>query len=375
MRRILHVIGAMDRGGAETLIMNLYRVIDRDEFQFDFLVHEERDCDYDEEIRDLGGLLYRLPRFNGVNLFTYRELCRSFFSEHEEHRVVHGHIGSSAALYLAEAKRAGRYAIAHSHAQNFLRGPAGISFRTVSYPTRFVADYFMACSREAGIDRFGSAVTQGDRFTVVRNGIDLSRYELNHEERAAGRRQWGVEGRPVFGHVGRLSEEKNHRFLFEVFEEVKSQLPDAVLLLAGRGPLEGDLRAEACKRGIDDAVRFLGVCEDVPALLKGMDVFVLPSRKEGLSMAAIEAQAAGLPVIMSTGVPELAVVSSGVQRIPLVEGVSTWAMACLEAYRVSAAKERRAMIDEVRSHGFDIAEEAGRLMRFYSEAEANISKS
>ena len=135
MMRVLQVIGAMDRAGAETMIMNLYRAIDRTRVQFDFLVHEQRECDYDEEIRELGGRLHRLPRFTGVNLSTYRAACRRLFAEYR-YPVVHGHIGSSAAVYLREAKRAGSYAIAHSHAQNFLKGAPGLAFRVVAYPTR-----------------------------------------------------------------------------------------------------------------------------------------------------------------------------------------------------------------------------------------------
>lgn len=143
MLRVLHVIGAMDRGGAETMIMNLYRAVDRTQVQFDFLVHETRECDYDQEIEQLGGRIFRLPRFTGANLVRYKSLCRAFFSEHPEIAIVHGHIGSSAAIYLSEAKRADKVAIAHSHAQNFLPRPAGWAFRAVSYPTRYIADYFI----------------------------------------------------------------------------------------------------------------------------------------------------------------------------------------------------------------------------------------
>ena len=199
MMRVLHVIGAMDRGGAETTVMNLYRAVDRDVVQFDFLVHEERTCDFDEEISDLGGRLYRVPRFNGANLFHYARLCRKVFEEHPEHRIVHGHIGSSAAVYLSEAKRAGRFAIAHSHAQFFLPGFAGLAFRAVSWPTRFVADYFFACSPEAGKDRFGQRVVEGDRFSVLNGGIDLGRYACSASERQRAKRASGVRARRPFG--------------------------------------------------------------------------------------------------------------------------------------------------------------------------------
>ena len=152
MIRVLHVIGAMDRGGAETMIMNLYRAIDRTKVQFDFLVHEQRVCDYDEEIKDLGGEVFRgLPRFKVVNYSTYRDECRDFFSRHSEHPVVHGHIGSCAPVYLREAKRQGRVTIAHSHSQKFPLSVTELGFRALAYPVRRVADNFIACSMEAGL--------------------------------------------------------------------------------------------------------------------------------------------------------------------------------------------------------------------------------
>ena len=155
--RVLQVIGVMDRGGAETMVMNLYRAMDRDKVQFDFLVHEQREGDYDAEIRRMGGRFFRVPRFTGANIGAYRKQVRALFAEHPEWRVVHGHIGSCAPVYLSEAKRAGAFAIAHSHAQNYEGGLAGLAFNLVAHPVRRVADYFMACSREAGLCTPGSS--------------------------------------------------------------------------------------------------------------------------------------------------------------------------------------------------------------------------
>lgn len=369
MMRVLHVIGAMDRGGAETTVMNLYRTVDRDVVQFDFLVHEERTCDFDEEISDLGGRLYRVPRFNGANLFHYARLCRKVFEEHPEHRIVHGHIGSSAAVYLSEAKRAGRFAIAHSHAQFFLPGFAGLAFRAVSWPTRFVADYFFACSPEAGKDRFGQRVVDGDRFSVLNGGIDLGRYACSASERQRAKRAFGVEGRPVFGHVGRLAPEKNHAFLLEAFARIRKELPDAVLLLAGRGPLESELREQARSLGLDGAVDFLGVREDVPEVLRALDVFLLPSVKEGLALAAVEAQAVGLPCVLSTGVPPLACITDCAVRMPLESGTSSWAQRAVDLWRAVPQEGWTDGVDKVRAAGFDVRQTAAWLTDFYQHAE------
>lgn len=366
--RVLQVIGVMDRGGAETMVMNLYRAMNRDEVQFDFLVHEQREGDYDAEIRRLGGRFFRVPRFTGANAGAYRKQARALFAEHPEWRVVHGHIGSCAPIYLSEAKRAGAFAIAHSHAQNYERGLAGLAFNVVAHPVRHVADYFMACSREAGLGRFGRAVVSGERFAVVPNGIDMTRYACDEAAHEAAKAELGLSGRPVVCHTGRLIPVKNHAFLLEVFAQVKKEIPDAVLLCAGRGELEGELKERARELGLSDAVRFLGVVDDVPRILRAADAFVFPSVNEGLALSAVEAQASGLLTLISTGVPELAVVSDRARRAPLSDGADAWAGECVRMLRRAMASERVDACDQVRAHGFDIADTSARLAAFYKAA-------
>lgn len=363
--RILHVIGAMDRGGAETFIMNMYRAMDRERIQFDFLVHEQRTCDYDEEIAGLGGRLYRLPRYNGLNYIAYRSQCRALFSDGCDHAVVHGHIGSSAPIYLGEARRAGRYTIAHSHAQSYERGLSGLAFRMVSAPVRNVADYFMACSREAGIDRFGERVVDGDRFRVVPNGVDLDAFRFDVSERLEMRKKLGLDEVPVFGHVGRLTEVKNHAFLLRVFSRIRETLPNAVLLLIGRGPLDKELQQKAVSLGLGESVRFMGVREDVSCLLQAMDMLVFPSLKEGLPVAVVEAQATGLPCVLSTGIPDMAVATSMCKRLPLSLDADAWAAECVELYNVVDRSRRETISNEMRSSEFDIHNIADDLSKFY----------
>lgn len=367
MIRVLHVIGVMDRGGAETMIMNLYRAIDRSKIQFDFLVHEQREADYDAEIRNLGGQIFRLPRFTGFNIHTYRRQARIFFTEHPVYKVVHGHIGSSAPIYLNEAKRVGSYTIAHSHSQNCYESPASLAFNLVAYPVRYIADYFMACSREAGLDRFGSAIAGSERFAVLPNGVDVSLYACNQEKHEMAKEKLGFAGRPIVCHAGRLVPLKNHAFLLDVFALVHKRLPDAVLLCAGRGELENSLKDRVAELGLQDAVQFLGVVDNVPELLRAADMFIFPSIKEGLSMAVIEAQASGVPAIISTGVPELAMVSDRVWRIPLDEGVDAWAKICFEKLSSGAQGDRSDACAQVRAAGFDIGDTACRLGAFYEK--------
>lgn len=361
--RVLHVIGAMDRGGAETFIMNVYRTVNRADVQFDFLVHEHRECDYDTEILQLGGNIYRLPRYTGLNTFSYFRACREFFEGHSGYAAVHGHIGSCAALYLSQAKEAGMFTIAHSHATKG-SGLWQRAFDAASYPTRFVADVFLACSQEAGRDRYGSKIASGERFRVVNNGIPLELYRFDHTRRYAVRNSLRVAPNvPVFCHIGRFVPEKNHTFLIRVFERITQQLPGAMLLLAGRGPLEKDVVADVKARGLADRVRFLGVRSDIPDILMASDVFIFPSEREGLGIAAIEAQATGLPCILSDALPPLSKVTRHARFLSLEAGAETWASLATSALGAHISREQQ--IDSVRSAGFDISDTSEKLVNLY----------
>lgn len=362
--RVLHVIGAMDRGGAEALIMNVFRSIDRSRLQFDFLVHEERECAYDAEIKELGGSIYRLPRFVGANILEYRSRCRRFFAEHGDYSVVHGHIGSCAAIYLSEARRVGLYAVAHSHNTNN-RDLARIPFAIVSYPTRFVADAFFACSLGAGIDRFGRKVVLGPHFRVVNNGIILERYRFSGHRRRVARSELGIaDDAPLLCHVGRFVPQKNHRFLLEMFSRVVERRPDARLALVGGGPLEQETRELAQELGVSSRILFLGVREDVASILMASDVFTFPSLWEGLGIAAIEAQATGLPCLLSSSLPSLSKVSDGASFLSLEEGPQRWAAAAIDLLEAEC-DDRSAQVEAVRNAGFDIVDTAEKLSTFY----------
>ena len=362
--RVLHVIGAMDRGGAETLAMNLYRNIDRDLVQFDFLVHETRECDYDQEIKSLEGRIYSIPRFNLINYRTYAKSCHEFFSQHN-YPIVHGHIAFPSAIYLREAKRQGSYTILHSHAQNYPLSPSQAVFRLVSSQGRRWADYYLACSQQAGLDRFGKAIVSGSNFHVLNNGIDTRTTRYSASSREAIRNELGIDSHtPLFGHVGRLTPVKNHPFLLSVFTQIKKSLPNAKLVLVGRGESEDELRERAAQLGISDSVLFVGVREDVPSLLSAFDVFLFPSFSEGLAIAVVEAQACGLPCLVSTGVPTLTKIGDNIVYANLSDGADAWANTALEMY-VSGVGDRASAFEGAIAAGFDIKSSADWMANFY----------
>jgi glycosyltransferase involved in cell wall biosynthesis len=351
-------------GGAETLIMNLYRHIDRSQIQFDFAVHSADKGIYDDEIRRLGGKIYYFTRFNGVNFIQYRNAWHEFFKQHHEHKIVHGHIGSCAALYLHFAHKFGKITIAHSHCilnQEFsIRNALWMLY---SYPTRYIADYFFGCSFGAGADRFGLSIVQSDRFAVLNNAIDSPLYVYNALARNTIRRSFNIKDDAfVIGHIGRLDAQKNHRFLLEVFCQILQRRPNSHLLLIGDGSLKAELIEEINLYKLHDYVTMTGIRQDIPNLLSAMDVFVFPSLFEGLGIAAVEAQAAGLPTFCSDVIPRESAVSELVRYFPLSSGANEW------AHKILTSKITRVTGDMspiIKAHKYDITETASMLQKFY----------
>lgn len=363
MIRVLHVIRAMNMAGAETLIMNVYRHIDREQIQFDFLVNVSTPCDYDSEIRSLGGKIYSAPRYCLINQAAYKRACAKFFSAHPEHQIVHGHIGSSAPIYLPLAKKSGKYTIAHSH--NAVRNDSllNVAFNCISRKVRGKADYYLACSLEAGISRFGAEITTSNLFSVLNNGIDTTQYVRTKEQALAAKCKLNVGKSPVFLHVGRFNVEKNHSFLLDVFSIIKKELPTAQLLLVGTGEELPKIKSKIQTLHLSDSVFTLGTRSDIPSILHAADVFVFPSLSEGLGIALIEAQAAGLPCVASSNIPDLAFITPLATKLDL-SSPEQWAKACIKSYH----ENKNCYPDYsplIKERGFDIRETANWLSNFY----------
>ena len=365
--RILHVIGVMDRGGAETMIMNLYRRIDRERIQFDFVVHTDKEGAYDGEITALGGRIFHCPRYRICNHLAYRAWWDRFFEDHGgEFRIVHGHIGSTAAIYLSAAKKRGLFVIAHSHNTYGSLTPKDAFYRMLSYPTRFRADFFLACSKQAGMDRYGKKTASNPGiFRVFPNGIDTKQFAYDPLLRERTRQALQLsENAPVIGHVGRFFRVKNHSFILEVFSALLKEMPDARLVLVGDGPLKEEMERKAADLGIGKAVLFTGVREDIAALMQAMDVMLFPSLYEGLPLTLVEAQTAGLPIVMSDRVPAETILTEGlVKAESLKSPVELWVRELTDALGV----KRKSRQERITEKGFDIGTTARWLEEFYIE--------
>ena len=234
--RVLQVLGGTNLGGAESRVMDLYRNMDRDRIQFDFAVHGQQQGYFDEEIRKLGGRIYRLPRFVGVNWTAYRKAWRDFFASHPGYACVHGHMTSTASIYLPEAKRAGvPLTIAHARSAGVDAGPKGWLTRQLRRSLWKRADVCLAASKEAGLAVFGPKAAAAGKVIVAPNAIRAEVYDYDPKVREQLRRKLGLSDAFAAGHVGRFHPCKNHPFLMEVFAEICELCPDSRLLLLGEG--------------------------------------------------------------------------------------------------------------------------------------------
>jgi len=362
--RVLHVIERMDRGGAEALLMNLYRAIDRDVIQFDFMVHTTEKAQYDDEIRALGGRIFRVNRFYGYNPYSYRRAWNKFFTEHLEHGMVHGHIASSAPIYLGVAQKFGRTTIAHAHSDTNGPGLLGFALGVVNRFTPRVTDYFFACSAQAARHRFGASVTDQPNYYFVPNGIDTAEYAYSPRARERVREEFELGGTPVVGHVGRFDPQKNHMFLIDVWRRILDNIPDARFLLVGDGPLRGKVENKIAEAGLNDRVILTGVRTDVPDLLSAMDVFCFPSIHEGLGIVVLEAQASGLPSVITDTIPPEVDVTDQVTRLALNQGTQVWADMVANLLASPAVRDA-VSAKQVADAGFDVNQVASWLTDFY----------
>lgn len=324
-KRILHFQGRMGKGGAETFMMNAFREIDRSQYVFDFVIYEDyKDVTpYHKEIKQLGGKIFVVPNPN-KNIAKYIKAVKALLSDHK-YEVVHNEIFFGGGINLWLASKSGvPQRIAHSHATTDGKGnkfPYGVVRPFLNRLMMTHATDFLACSNEAGTGLFGTE----QPFVFVPNGIDLEQYRNVPKSKAAIREAIGLpEDALVVGHIGRFEEQKNHRLLMRIMEQLLQQYPNSFLLSVGTGSLEKEVRELAAKLGISEKVLFLGERNDIPELMKAMDVFVMPSLYEGLPMVAIEAQAAELKLVLSNEISPDTVLSENVQFVDLDADLSTW---------------------------------------------------
>lgn len=309
IERVLHIVSAMDRGGAETLLMNVYRNLDRAKIQFDFVTHRTDTGDYDLEIKKLGGKIYYLPSLGEVGPVLYVKKLLEIMKTNS-YIAIHSHTDYQSGFPALAAKLAGvPHRICHSHSNNW---PMTDKFKDmlVLIGLRLIIKYsatqYCSCSQEAGAFLFGKRAIEQGEVTILKNGVDIGQYLDETITKTSVIRELGLnQDAKLIGHVGKFSKSKNQQFILKILKGLIKKDERYVGLFVGDGPLKERTEKEAESLGITKKnIRFLGVRSDIPRLMKAFDVFMFPSIFEGFGIVTIEAQMSGTPCVMSSTVPK-----------------------------------------------------------------------
>ena len=361
MKRLLCLVSAMNAGGAETFLMKLYRRIDRTKYQMDFCVNVPGKQFYGDEIASLGGKIFCIPS-KSENVGEFRRQLSALIKKENYQYVLRITSSAMGFMDLKIAKKAGaKVCIARS--SNSSDGDsvaAMLAHRLGRMLYGKYVDVKIAPSDLAARYTFGEKAFREGKVHMLRNAVDLGVYHFSAEGRARGRKEFGIgENTLLAGHVGRFSEQKNHRFLLDIFAEIRKEHADSVLLLVGAGPLEEEMRKKARMLGLSDSIIFAGIRSDIPDILSAMDVFVFPSFYEGMPNTVLEAQSTALPCVIADTLTKEAAITENVEYLSLSENAETWAKRTLS----SAGKPRRDVKKIFKEHGYDIDSAADEFIR------------
>lgn len=357
MIRVLHILPTLNVcGGIENFAMNYYRFIDRSRIQFDFLVHELGEENFRSEAEGLGAHVYLLPGFSMGRLPSICRLLQKFYAEHREYRIIHCHMANAAAFHFFYAGR-GAVRVLHSHqpvsSDEYLHVLRNYCLLCMA---NRMADARCASSEIAGRRLFG-----GRRFRLIKNAVDAALLKTSLQYRDEMRKKTGLTDRFVLGHVGRFAPVKNHEFLLEILLNMIHVRPDVMLCLIGEGKYGKEILRKIVEKNLENHVRIISPTGDIYRYYGVFDVFLLPSLFEGLGMAAVEAQYAGIRVIAAAGrVPPEAKISNYLEFVPLEAGAAGWINKILE---LQACREERCVFHD----DYDIRTQAANLARYYEE--------
>ncbi|MBQ8947563.1 MAG: glycosyltransferase [Lachnospiraceae bacterium] len=396
MIKVLHVLGGLGLGGAESRIMDLYRHIDRNIIQFDFMVHMDpseykravaegiepasfrKPQHYDDEIRELGGSIYALPCYRVINHPEYKKAADRFFKEHHDYNVVQGHMTSTGSIYLSAARRYRAddppymFTVAHTRNAGVSGGLKGLAVRCLRRSLPDSADRLFACSHLAGDETFGGA-----SYTYIPNTIDTDRFVFSMTDRKEIRSKYGIpDDGLLIGNVARFESQKNQPFLIRAFAGMRNR-DNAYLIFCGDGP-DRQSCEELCDRlGIADKVIFAGRQKEMPKYYSSMDVFAFPSVYEGLPGVVVEAQTSGLYCMISDTITTDVIVSDRIDVIG-IQDTSVWTASMDElADRLpygakdkgqspeQGSDDRRSYVGIMKNAGFDVAAQAKMMSAFY----------
>lgn len=362
MIRVLQVVNCMTYGGIETFIMNVYRNVDRTKIQFDFAVVSKKEGAFDKEIKKLGGNIYYFPK-RRKNIKRYKDEWKKFLKLNKnKYNCIHMHVSSLSNIEpIKIAKKVGianRFIHAHNtHQKGIIHNILNkINRQNISK----VATRLFACSTEAGKYCFGK-----NHFEILKNGILTDKFIFNEQIRIEKRKQFGLKVNDLaIINVARFSEQKNHKFLIDIFKKIYIQNDNARLYLVGDGALKLEIEKKVTDMNLNNVVFFLNNRDDVNEILQAMDLFLMPSLYEGLPVSGIEAQASGLPLYISNTVSPEIKITDLVTFYPLQEPAENWAKNILNTID---SKKRKNTKFQIVKRGYDIVNTTKILEQYYKE--------
>ncbi|MCY3040025.1 glycosyltransferase [Aerococcus sp. Group 2] len=366
MDKILHYVGAMNHGGMENLIMNVYRNIDKSKYQFDFAVHTKNEADMDKEIIELGGRIIPFPSFRS-NPIRYRKVWNDFWREnHSKYKVFHFHTDSLANIEAIKAALNYRVSkiIIHAHSASTNKGKLQLIHNIVHKINQHKISkkkniVLASVSDEASQWVFGEV---NDRIQKINNGIDYKKFRYNKDYRELIRDKYRIQqDEIVLGHTGTFVPVKNHKKLISILKGVLSIDNNIKLMLVGGGPMKKGIKENVFKDGIADKVIFVGNTSEVNKYLSAMDIFLFPSFYEGLPLSLIEAQVNGLPVLASKNISREVIISNNINFLDINDNNKSWISQILEL-KSNYRRNHKEVVDDK----FKIEETVLRFMSMYN---------
>lgn len=379
MIKVLHITGLMNRGGAEVMLMDLYRNMPEG-FHFDFLINYKlnagiKEGDFDEEIKRRGGNIYHIPTQWDLGPVKYLNEFRKILEKNGMPDLVHIHLNAKSGFIAWAAKKLGiKKVIVHAHADLKFRG--SILSRTFAYTELFFqkilisknADRFWGCSKEANESLFYSGKLTNENSVIINNAVDVEAYQnLNQKDISELKSSYGFHsGNKILGNIGRVVSHKNVLFIIDILHELKKRGEDYVFVFAGRADQPDYLENifnKIKEYGLEESVKYLGLREDVPAVIHTFDVFVGPALKEGFGLVAVEAQVAGVPAVLYKGFPKS--VDMNLNLIEFLENFDpeSWVKAILQAPKPIRNKEM--IREQIIRLGFDSQSNAKEVENLY----------
>ena len=370
--KVLLFVDRMRHGGIQQFLVENVKHMDRTKVDIDVLTLDDGETyPLEKAIQDAGATYYKLKGIwinKPTDYFKYAKAIDNFFTIHNDYKVIHMNASSKNFILLKYAKKHHiPVRIAHSHNIDFqTKNPIKkLIGNLLKIPMKKYATDYFACSYLAGEWLFGKKNVENGKVKVIHNAVDYKNFKYDEKIRKEMRQEFNItENEILFGHVGRFTNQKNHTFLIDIFNEIHKQNKNTILLLAGEGPLKEEIETKVKILGLEKNVKFLGQRKDANELYQTMDAFVLPSLYEGLPVVGVEAQAAGLPCFFSTDMTKETKVLQTTKFISLIHTPQYWAK---EILKQLTSYTRIDMEKEITKNIFNIQVEATKLEQQYSK--------